>query len=208
MSQKFIVFKIAKNMGSTIKTILEMNKINYIKLLSENQFDEEKINNSKIIFIGHTDCIQKFKIKFNNIYENAIKVIIFRNPYERIESSYNYMYDRGYNKSYSYYFKNINKYNMIDTKIFFVHFAATQAKSMDYNENEYHSKKYIWLLMDNIDTIFEYFKNNLGLEINDNIHKNKMNSINKKKMNQHDIELFNKIFKDDIILYKNLKYCI
>jgi len=68
MTQKFIIFKIAKNMGTTIHSILKMNenKINYIYILNEHEFDEKKIENAKIIFIAHETCIKKFKIKFND----------------------------------------------------------------------------------------------------------------------------------------------
>ena len=47
-------------MGSTIDTILENNK-NYLKILSENEFEREKIENANILFIAHETCIKNLK---------------------------------------------------------------------------------------------------------------------------------------------------
>ena len=144
-------------------------------------------------------------MKFNDIYENAIKIIIFRNPLQRIESSYNYM---ECDKPYSYYLKNINR-NINNIKdypenysAFFVHFETLQANAMDYNKNEYHGKNYIWLLMDNMNNVFNYLRNELKLDFKNNLHVNKTKPKNKEKIKikQSDMKLFNEKFKDDLVL--------
>ena len=216
MSQKYIIFKIAKNMGTTINTILELNKnrINYVKLLSEKDFIKKKIEDATIIFIAHQSCIIKFKKNFRDIYDKSIKIIIFRNPLLRLESSYNYMRNYKYKKPLSYYLKNIvrDPQNIKDCIgknycAFFVHFETTQADAIDYKENEYHTKNYIWLLMDNINKIFNFFKDKLNLNIKNNLHENKtkLKSGKKIKIKKMDIPLFINKFKDDIILYKKIK---
>jgi len=194
-------------MGSTIDTILENNK-NYLKILSENEFEREKIENANILFIAHETCIKKFKIKFNDIYNDAIKIIIFRNPLSRIESCYNYM---KCNKSYSYYLKNIlrDNENIKDYpgnyNAFYVHFETTQAHAIDYQENKYHGEKYIWLLMDNIDKIFSFFKNKLKLNFRNNLHINKTKTRSGKiKIKESDMKLFNKKFNIDLVLYNKI----
>jgi hypothetical protein len=212
MSQKYIIFKIAKNMGSTIDKILEINKnkISYVKIFSENGFDKKKIEKSTILFIAHETCIKKFKLQFNDIYNDAIKIIIFRNPLSRIESCYNYMQC---NKPYSYYLKNIlrNPENIKDYPgnycAFYVHFETTQAHAIDYEENKYHSKKYIWLLMDDINKVFYFLKNKLNLIFPNNlyINKTKIKSGKKIKIKKSDMKLFNEKFNIDNVLYNKIK---
>lgn len=65
MNDKIIIFKIAKNMGTTLDYIFEnYNKDNYYKILFEEDFNDEKIKNKKILFIAHQTTIKKFKKQY------------------------------------------------------------------------------------------------------------------------------------------------
>lgn len=209
-NNKIIIFKVAKNMGTTIDYILNnYNEEKSYKILFEEDFDDIKIKNSDILFIAHQTTIQKFKTKYKNIYDNSIKIIIYRNPYERIVSSYNYL---GLRAPIKYYLSIINRNNTAirdDKKHYnhhFIHFETQQTDAIDYNKG-YHNKDYIWLLMDDVEDVFKKLSE-LNVKIPDDyIHKNKTKNktIDNKLIYKEDIKiLFDKKFKKDVEIYNKL----
>ena len=102
----------------------------------------------KIITLAHETNISSFKNTYSKIFCYANKLIIFRNPIDRVISGYNYL---KYNKGYSYYLNKINrnmkKCGKQNYDADYIHFDILQLDSIDYNKMTYHTELYTYIDM-------------------------------------------------------------
>ena len=206
-NRKIIYLKIAKNAGTSMVDFLKkQNKKICISYFKDDN-NSNTIYNSEIIVLGHQSNINFFKNTYKQLYESAHKIILFRNPVERLISSYNYL---KLNKSYEYYLNNRNINICLDKKnnynAHYIHFDTSQFNACDFNYKYFDDKLYNISLIDDYENI-----NNIFSKLN--LNKDKLNHLNKtdnfyKKPDDEDIELFKKLYMDDINIYNELKYYI
>jgi hypothetical protein len=201
-SRKIIFLKISKNAGTMMTQVFKNSKYEYVESYFIEDWNRNKFFTSKIITLAHQTNISNFKKTYSKLFEYANKLIIFRNPIERVISSYNYL---KYNKGYHYYLNKIdrsvkkcdkNNYNKD-----YIHFDILQLDSIDYDKNTYHSDLYYYIDMSCLKLIDEFFiKNNLDIRIIKPINKSTKYSF----PDESEMDLIYSKYKPDIEYYKRM----
>lgn len=206
-NKKIIYLKIAKNMGTSFTSYLQKHNNYYGEIYDKNKYDEELFYKSKIITIGHENTIKYFKEKYEKIFNNSYKIIILREPLDRLYSSYSYL---KLNKPFIHYFNIIkNKTEIIKKSDYennnhhYVHFEITQTKSCDINNDYVNDVSYIFINMNNINYEENDKLKNIGLQEYKIEHLNKSKRTNK-NLSKDENDLFYQIFVEDIQLYNKL----
>jgi len=208
---RIIFLKIAKNMGTTVKSILRENdgyygEINFIK-----EYKEEKLRRSKYLTLINKTNISKFKKTFPDIWDNALKLVVFREPIDRLISCYNYIRNKKRTFKESYFEvikemenrKGINAINFDLNKkkydIFHAHLYSSQLELIDCNHYNISDNDYKWINMDNGNDVLKAMED-LGINNVSQLIKNR----NKKKKIEpslEDIKKYEEVFKEDFIAY-------
>ena len=175
-------------------------------------WNRKKFYTSKIITLAYETNIYNFKRTYSKIFDYANKIIIFRNPIERVISGYNYL---KYDKGYPYYLNKINrtvkkceKQNY--DKHYIIHFDILQLDSIDYDKTTYHTELFNFIDMSSLDDLEEkltklFNKLKLDLRFTSNLNRNKSN---KYCFPDKDIiNLINMKYKSDIDFYTNEFKC-
>ena len=201
-NRKLIYLKISKNMGTSMTELLK-NKKSYCESYFIEDWNNDNFYKSNVITLAHKSNISKFKKTYAKIFEYANKIIIFRNPLDRLISGYNYL---KLNKGYNFHLNNINRTIVKDEKHNYdknyIHFDTLQLDAIDYDKKVYHTKLCYWISMNNQKQLCTIL-NNLGIKHEYNIlpHKNKTSHSNMLDI-PDDIKMFELLFKDDIKMFK------
>ena len=202
-NRKVIYLKIAKNMGTTIVNFFKNMDEYYGESYFVEDWNHTRFFQKKIITLGHQTNIAKFKQQYFKIFDKAHKIIIFRNPLERMISGYNYL---KYTKGYAYYLnkicRDISKSKKDNYCKHFIHFDETQLNSIDYESKTYHSELFFYIKQDDISKI-----NNILNVVG--IKKDFVNTIcnsSSKSIfpDESSIILFNQRFHEDIEFYESI----
>jgi hypothetical protein len=193
-----IYLKIAKNMGTTMTTVLN-KEFKCFTCFFEEDLDDYKIYNSEVLILGHKSTISFFKKRYKLLFNNSNKMIIFREPLDRLISAYNYL---KLNKPYSHYLNNVNLGCVRDSKKtynnHYVHFETTQSDAIDYNEHTYHTNKYFWIKQDDIKKLFILLPKLEGKLMILNNHKHTI------LPNKSEIDLHKQIYIKDFNIYNKI----
>lgn len=138
VQKQIIYIKTAKTGGTSLVDLLKQNG-KTIQIYYEDDIPtKNELEKYKIIILAHSNTIRKFKEIHQQIYDNSKKIIIYRDIYDKILSSYNYL---KYDKPLLNYLKGlmcneiyITKNNKYDT-INYVHFDVEQVVAMDIKNN-------------------------------------------------------------------------
>lgn len=211
-AKKIIYFKIAKNMGTSIDTYFKENEEHYAYSRFYEDWNHINFYKSKIITLAHESNIIKFKKVYKKIFEYAEKVIIIRDPLDRVVSGYNYLnslpkvmefHPEYVDKGYDFWLTKINRNTIKDTNSnyssMFVHFDTLQCNAIDYDKKTYHDKGYNWIDMSNLSNLKDIFKK-LNINFKNVPYVNKTLKKSHNLPEQHTM-LFQEKFKEDIELY-------
>lgn len=182
--------------------LFKNSKYKYVESYFIEDQNSTRFYTSKIITLAHESNISKFKTTYSKIFDYANKLIIFRNPIERIISGYNYL---KYNKGYSYYLnkidRNVKKCGKQNYDVDYIHFDILQLDSIDYNKMTYHTELYNYIDMSCLEKINKLFcELNLDIRIS-NLKKNKSNKYY--FPDEDGINLIKMKYKSDIDFYEN-----
>ncbi len=211
-AKKIIYLKIAKNMGTSMDTCFKENEEHYTYSRFYKDWNHINFYKSKIITLAHESNIIKFKKVYKKIFEYAEKVIIIRDPLDRVVSGYNYLnslpkvmefHPEYVDKDYDFWLNKINRNTIKDTNSnyssMFVHFDTLQCNAIDYDEEVYHGKKYNWIDMGNLSSLKNVFKK-LNINFKNVSHINK--TLEKSQpLPEKYVKLFQEKFKEDFKLY-------
>ena len=197
----YIYLKIAKNMGTTFDNSLKKVTNHYTNTLFREDWKQSLLENH-IISIAHQSNIREFKCRYKLFWEHAKKLIILREPMERLISSYTYVkHIHGNVKPLIYYLTNIPK--LKDKKhnydSIYVHLQTTQLEAMDY-DSSYHNDTFIWMRQ-------KGGSSNINLTLFDK--KVTLGNLNKTKLKKHILSseetmIGKELFQKDIdVFYEN-----
>lgn len=201
-NRKIIYLKIAKNAGTTMTHLFKNSKYEYVESYFIEDWNSKRFYTSKIITLAHELNISSFKKTYSKIFDYANKLIIFRNPLERVVSGYNYL---KYNKGYPYYLNKINrtvkKCEKQNYDKDYIHFDILQLDSIDYHKTTYHTELYNFIDMFCLEKINKLFcELNLDIRIS-NCKKNTSNTYC--FPDEDSINLIKMKYKSDIDFYEN-----
>jgi len=201
-NRKIIYLKIAKNAGTMMTHVFKNSKYESVESYFVEDWNRKRFYTSKIITLAHELNISSFKKTYSKIFDYANKLIIFRNPLERVVSGYNYL---KYNKGYPYYLNKINrtvkKCEKQNYDKDYIHFDILQLDSIDYNKTTYHTELYKFIDMFCLEKINKLFcELNLDIRIS-NLNKNASNTYC--FPDEDSINLIKMKYKSDINFYEN-----
>lgn len=208
---KIIFLKIAKNMGTTVKSILRTNEGYYGEIPFFRKIDEKKLRASKYVTLIHKSTISSFKEAFPDIWDNALKLVIFREPLDRLHSCYNYMRNkkRSFNESYTDVIKEMERRKGINSATFdlnwktydsfHIHLYSSQLELIDCNPYNTSNEDYKWLKMDDGNYVLNEISK-LGI---DNVNSLMKNKTKRKRFypQKEDVEKYKQVFEDDFLAY-------
>jgi len=202
-------------MGTTIKTILRKNRGYYGEINFPKQYNEKKLRSSRYLTLINKTNISRFKEEYSDIWENSKKLIVFREPVDRLLSCYNYIRrkKKKFRENYTEVIEEMQNRKGTSSELYdlnkknydsiHIHLYASQLDLIDCNLSDIEREDYKWLKMDNSNYVLNEMKN-LGIDYVYDLVKNE-NKNKKFYPTLQEIEKYKEVFKEDFLAYNLIK---
>ena len=132
-----IYLKSAKTGGTSMVKYLKLNYKKVLYYCYDHQIPSTIDPSTEVIILANLPTIKKFKFLHSSLYQQSTKLVLFRNPYNRVISSYNYL---GFNRSLDDVLMDPPTGSYYDP--LYIHFTLSQTDSIDITPSDINNDKF------------------------------------------------------------------